>query len=171
MGETFVLVHGSWHGGWAWEPVAWILREQGHRALAPTLLGVSDNIPMDQHALFRHEAARSPDGTVMPPWEVFRDSFMQDASDEDARSVYERLVPQTYRTYEDVLDLGDFYASDVPRSYIAVEDDAALPPGSWHPSMSTRLGNFRLVTMGGSHEVMFTRPSELSAKIVEASRD
>jgi hypothetical protein len=27
MNETFVLLHGSWHGGWAWEPAAWCLRE------------------------------------------------------------------------------------------------------------------------------------------------
>ena len=30
MDETFVLLHGSWHGGWAWEPTAWCLRELGH---------------------------------------------------------------------------------------------------------------------------------------------
>ena len=40
-------------------------------------------------------------------------------------------------------------------------DDLALPPGSWHPGMSSRLGEFKLVEMGGSHEVMFTRPAEL----------
>ena len=22
MAENFVLVHGAWHGGWAWQPVA-----------------------------------------------------------------------------------------------------------------------------------------------------
>jgi len=27
---------GSWHGGWAWEPTAWCLREFGHTAYAPT---------------------------------------------------------------------------------------------------------------------------------------
>jgi len=26
MAETFVLLHGSWHGGWAWEPTAWSSR-------------------------------------------------------------------------------------------------------------------------------------------------
>ncbi len=39
MAETFVLLHGSWHGGWAWEPTAWCLRELGHDAYAPTYPG------------------------------------------------------------------------------------------------------------------------------------
>lgn len=241
MRETFVLVHGSWHGGWAWEPVAWLLRERGYQAFAPTFPGafpgvnrrgvrhghyveavttfieeldlrdivlvghsfggsviarvwqripsrikrlvfhtafviedggsISDNVPPDQNALFEEAAKASPDNTVMVPWEVFRDNFMQDAAAEDARSVYERLVPQPYQTYVDKLDLKGFYASDVPRSYIAVEDDLALPPGAWHPTMSSRLGTYKLLEIGGSHEVMFTRPGELASKIIEASND
>jgi hypothetical protein len=35
--------------------------------------------------------------------------------------------------------------------------------------MSSRLGEFKLVEMDGSHEVMFTRPEELADRIVEAS--
>ena len=39
MGSTYVLVHGSWHGGWCWTPVVRRLEELGHRAYAPTLAG------------------------------------------------------------------------------------------------------------------------------------
>lgn len=39
---TFVLVHGAWHGGWAWNRVAPLLRSAGHEVHAPTLTGVSD---------------------------------------------------------------------------------------------------------------------------------
>lgn len=39
---TFVLVHGAWHGGWAWARVAPLLRQAGHEVHAPTLTGVSD---------------------------------------------------------------------------------------------------------------------------------
>ena len=42
MSETFVLVAGAWHGGWAWRPVAEQLRAGGHRVLTPTLPGLSD---------------------------------------------------------------------------------------------------------------------------------
>lgn len=41
---TFVLVHGTWHGGWAWQDVAQILRSQGHRAYTPTCTGCGERI-------------------------------------------------------------------------------------------------------------------------------
>jgi hypothetical protein len=34
---TFVLVHGHWHGGWAFAPVQRVLEARGHRTLAPDL--------------------------------------------------------------------------------------------------------------------------------------
>ena len=37
---TFVLVHGSWHGGWCWRLVAPILRAKGHEVYTPTLTGL-----------------------------------------------------------------------------------------------------------------------------------
>ena len=37
--STFVLVHGSWHDGSAWEPVRAHLAEKGHRTFSPTLAG------------------------------------------------------------------------------------------------------------------------------------
>jgi pimeloyl-ACP methyl ester carboxylesterase len=241
MAETFVLLHGSWHGGWAWEPTAWCLRELGHTAYAPTYPGhqagtpragithddyvsavvrfmvgrdlssvvlvghsfggsvvsrvpqviperlkrlvfhtafvvedgtsVIDNLPPEIAEADRRSAMASPDNTAACPWEVFRDHFMQDASPEDARSVWERLVPQPFQPWDAKLDLKEFYRLEIPRSYIAIAEDRALPEGTWHPRMSSRLGAFKLVTMGGSHEVMFTRPAELARKLVEAAND
>jgi pimeloyl-ACP methyl ester carboxylesterase len=40
--QTYVLINGAWHGGWAWRPVAEQLRAQGHRVLSPTLPGLAD---------------------------------------------------------------------------------------------------------------------------------
>jgi pimeloyl-ACP methyl ester carboxylesterase len=40
--RTYVLVHGAWHGAWCWEPVAQILRSQGHQVFTPTLSGVGE---------------------------------------------------------------------------------------------------------------------------------
>jgi hypothetical protein len=39
MNKTFVMIHGSWHGGWAWKGVEHQLSKKGHRAEAPTLPG------------------------------------------------------------------------------------------------------------------------------------
>ena len=37
--STFVLIHGSWHDGSAWEPVRAHLAEKGHQAFSPTIAG------------------------------------------------------------------------------------------------------------------------------------
>lgn len=42
MSETFLLVHGAWHGGWCWGRVAPQLRAAGHEVHAPTMTGLSD---------------------------------------------------------------------------------------------------------------------------------
>jgi pimeloyl-ACP methyl ester carboxylesterase len=42
MPETFVLIPGAWHGGWAWRPVAQRLRASGHRAISLTMPGLTD---------------------------------------------------------------------------------------------------------------------------------
>jgi len=39
---TYVLIHGAWHGGWAWRLVAPILRFAGHEVHAPSLTGMGD---------------------------------------------------------------------------------------------------------------------------------
>jgi pimeloyl-ACP methyl ester carboxylesterase len=39
---TFVLVHGSYQGGWIWQPVAWRLRAAGHEVYTPTLDGCAE---------------------------------------------------------------------------------------------------------------------------------
>lgn len=39
---TFVLVHGSWHGPWAWDRVAMLLHAAGARTLTPDLSTAGD---------------------------------------------------------------------------------------------------------------------------------
>ncbi|MGI9422915.1 MAG: alpha/beta hydrolase, partial [Hyphomicrobiaceae bacterium] len=36
----FLLIHGAWHGGWAWQAVAERLRMRGHEVQAPDLPGL-----------------------------------------------------------------------------------------------------------------------------------
>ena len=36
---NFVLIHGSWHDGSAWQPTLDHLRKKGHTAVAPTIAG------------------------------------------------------------------------------------------------------------------------------------
>jgi len=50
--STFVLVHGAWHGGWAWSEVAQRLRRQGHEVHTPDLPGHgNDRTPISEITL------------------------------------------------------------------------------------------------------------------------
>jgi pimeloyl-ACP methyl ester carboxylesterase len=51
MSETFVLITGAWHGGWAWRPVAEHLRAAGATVLTPTLPGLADGDDPRAHSL------------------------------------------------------------------------------------------------------------------------
>ena len=239
MSKAFVLIHGSWHGGWAWQEVVRHLSKTGHRAEAPTLPGhgpgamrvgithqdcvravvdfihqhrlenvvlvghsfggsvvqrvveevpkriertvfldaliiedghcVFDELPADYVAMFNQLAGTSSDDTMLIPWEIWRENFIQDAREPVARSLWEQLSPEPNQVNLDKLCLKQFYSLDIPKSFIHCRHDRALPPGYFHPRMSSRLGAFTLIEMEGSHEVMFTRPEELANKIVEAS--
>jgi pimeloyl-ACP methyl ester carboxylesterase len=40
--KTFVLVHGTWHGGWVWARVADRLTAMGHKVIRPTATGCGE---------------------------------------------------------------------------------------------------------------------------------
>jgi pimeloyl-ACP methyl ester carboxylesterase len=40
--STFVLVHGSWHGGWCWKKITPLLTKKGHLVFSPTLSGMGE---------------------------------------------------------------------------------------------------------------------------------
>lgn len=42
--ETFVLIHGAWHGGWCWKKVVPLLRAAGHDVYTPTLTGLGERV-------------------------------------------------------------------------------------------------------------------------------
>jgi pimeloyl-ACP methyl ester carboxylesterase len=134
---------------------------------------LTDAVPPWLGALFEELAAASPDNTVMVPFPIWRETFMNDADLDLARACYNRLSPEPYRQFIEPLDLKKFYTLDIPRSYLFGSEDIALPPGEWgwHPRMSSRLGLYRLVQMPGSHELLFTNPDGLADKIIEAGRD
>lgn len=50
--STYILIHGSWHGGWCWEKVKRQLEAQGHTVSAPDLPGHGlDKTPIPQITL------------------------------------------------------------------------------------------------------------------------
>lgn len=241
---VYVLVHGSWHDGDLWAPVAEAIRAQGHDVHTPTVAGhghgvdknvdhaqcvqsivdyitdaglseivllghsyggtiiarvfedipqqikrlvfwnafvpapgnsLLDEVPPHYRDLFEALASASSDNTVTLPFPIWRENFIQDADLEVATATYEQLSSEPFQPFVDKLPLDRFYANigSVGRSYLNGTEDIALPPGEWgwHPRMSSRLMGARLVQLPGSHEVMFTNPQLLAAKIIEAGRD
>jgi len=239
----FVLIHGAWHTGEHWQPVADHLRAAGHEVHTPTVAGHGKNVnkavthadgtrsvvdylvehdlndvvllghsyggtiistvvqavpdrirrliyqnafvlhdgeclldavsPM-QREIFHQLAARSDDNTVMLPFAVWREVFINDADLALAQRAFESLSSEPFRSFTDKLDLKKFATLDTPRSYLNCTEDIALPPGEatgWHPRMSNRLGLYRLVQIPGSHEVLFTAPERLAGAIIDAGRD
>jgi pimeloyl-ACP methyl ester carboxylesterase len=250
VSKTFVLIHGTWHGGWAWREVVHCLASKGHRAHAPTLAGhgpgatrlgithrdcvssvvdyirqrslldiilvghsfggtvvqkvaeqIADRVKQavflnalilnDEQCVFDvlpqvfldalkpkgngHPATSTSDEEMQilapAPWETWRDNFIQDAPESLARSTWERLSSEPNQVNLDRLDLKQFYSMPISKSFIFCRQDRAMPLGYFHPGMSSRLGTLRLIEMEGSHEVMFTRPAELTDKIIEACTD
>ena len=45
---NIVLVAGTFHGGWYWDPIIPSLTEAGHKVFAPTLSGLDPNIPTSE---------------------------------------------------------------------------------------------------------------------------
>lgn len=59
---------------------------------------------------------------------------------------------------------------DVPVDYVLSVDDVAMPPGEygWAPRFPDRLG-LTPVTAPGSHEALFTQPSQLASALLPRS--
>ncbi len=239
---TFVLVHGSWHYGSAWDAVIGELEARGHRAFGPTIAGhgkgvnkavthvdctqsiidyivardltdivlvghsfggtviakvaeaiperiarlifqnafivqdgnsLMDEVPPHYQDSFRQLAEASDDNTITLPFPLWHGGFINDADEAQAQAAYAQLSSEPFPPTTEPLDLKRFYALTIPKSYINCTEDIAMPPGEWAwvPRMSSRLGEFRLVEMPGSHEVIFTNPVGLAETIIEAARE
>ncbi|MEC7764273.1 MAG: alpha/beta hydrolase [Pseudomonadota bacterium] len=132
-----------------------------------------DMVPPHYKELFDAVSGASDDNTVMLPFPVWREGFINDGSLEDAQTAYDKLNPHPYATMTDKISLSKPPAAmEIGKSYVLCRDDTAMPHSMpWHPRLSEKLGLFRLVTTGGSHEACFTDPEGLADAILKAGRD
>ena len=130
-----------------------------------------DMIPAPYTALF--DQLEAPDGSIVAPFPIWREGFMNDADAALAQSAYDRLNPHPLKTFKDPVTLSTAPPDMLPgKSYLHCLDDLALPGSMpWHPRLSEKLGLFRYVSMPGGHEVCFTNPELLGDKIIAAGRD
>jgi pimeloyl-ACP methyl ester carboxylesterase len=133
---------------------------------------LTDMMPEPQ-AVASAAIAKENDNSLLLPFVVWRETFMNDADVSLARSTYDRLNPQPFNTFTDKISLKRMLSElSVGKSYINCQQDTVMPHSHpWHPRLSERLGLFRLVEMPGSHETIFSNPGRLAQAIWEASRD
>lgn len=135
---------------------------------------VVDQLPAPLMQLFDSLLKASGNNTIMLPFPVFRDVFVNTATLEQAQAFYNKVLPEPAGPIYEKLDLKRFYSLDLPKSYLFLTEDTALPQGEtgWHPGQSSHLGMFRFIEGTGDHmTTVHTDPKAIAAKIVQASRD
>ncbi|MCU1694921.1 MAG: Salicylate esterase [Mycobacterium sp.] len=121
-------------------------------------------------------AAESTDNTFTIPFDMWRDVFINDGDPDLVQRAYDQLSSEPFGPWAEPLNMTKFHSLQTPRTFLVGAADLVMPAGDsgdsgWHPRMSSRLGEFRLVQMPGSHEAVFTDPIGLADKFVEAGRD
>jgi len=134
---------------------------------------LNDMVPPHYVSLFDSIAAQRGDGSVVLPFPIWREAFINDADLDTAQRAYDVLNPHPVKTFTDKISFktnpGDM---GVGKSYINCTEDISLPHHyPWHPRLSQKLGLFRLVQVPGSHELCFSNPVRLAQAIMEAGRD
>lgn len=134
---------------------------------------LNDMVPPHYVALFDGISAASDDNSVMLPFPIWREAFINDGPLELAQSAFEKLNPHPYATFTDPIKLSkNPEQMEIAKSYINCTEDAALPQSlGWHPRLSEKLGLYRLVQVSGSHELCFSDPAALADAIMVAGRD
>ena len=134
---------------------------------------LNDMVPPPYAELFDQIAAQRGDGSVVLPFPIWREAFINDADAETAQKAYDILNPHPLKTFSDKISLKTNPADmQIGKSYINCTEDTALPHHyPWHPRLSQKLGLFRLVQVPGSHELCFSNPKLLAQAIMDAGRD
>ncbi|GGA02804.1 salicylate esterase [Paenibacillus marchantiophytorum] len=137
---------------------------------------VADEFPPPVIAVFEQLRKSTKDDTIMLPFPLYRETFANLGSMEQVRMMYKKVSPEPAAPSFEKLDLKKFYSLTVPKSYLHLTDDTALPLGNpdygWHPHMSSRLGLYRLIQTSGDHMTTIQfEPQRIARKLYEAARD
>ena len=136
---------------------------------------VADQFPAPVQAQFAELLKASGNNTIMLPYPLFRDVFVNTATSGQARALYKKVIPEPAGPAFQKLDLKKFYSLELPKSYLFLTEDMVLPQGAaggWHPGQSGHLGMFRYIEGTGDHmTTVHTDPKAIADKIVQASRE
>lgn len=95
-----------------------------------------------------------------------RDFFYHDCDEQTATWAYSLLTPAPVEFLVETVRLGNFWAADLPRSYIRCLDDHAKPVSA-SLEVIRRLG-VEPLAIEGSHSPFLSRPRDLAALLAHA---
>jgi len=107
-------LHGTLGGAAGLHPLARLEMARGNTREALASLDALDRLVQQRH-FAPHWLNRG--AAVRAQYEVWRDHFIQDASQEVARVLWEQLAPSPNQPNVEKLDLKAFYSLDIPKSY------------------------------------------------------
>ncbi len=135
---------------------------------------VADQFPADSLKYFEQLRDTSGNNTITLPFPLFRDTFVNTASLAEAQAFYKQAPPEPASPLFEKLDLKKFYSLQIPKSYLYLTEDTAIPQGPYgfHPTQSSHLGIFRFIEGKGDHmTTVRTEPKMLAELMVKAGRD
>lgn len=135
---------------------------------------LADQFPADSLKYFEQLRDNSGNNTITLPFPLFRDTFVNTASLAEAQAFYKQAPPEPASPLFEKLDLKKFYSLQIPKSYLYLTEDTAIPQGPYgfHPTQSSHLGVFRFIEGKGDHmTTVRTEPKMLAELMVKAGRD
>jgi pimeloyl-ACP methyl ester carboxylesterase len=124
---------------------------------------IADVLPLPMLSALQQLAVGRADRSIPMPWELWSGSFMQAADEAAIRRAHHRLTPEPYRPVFEPIRLprpADQFP--VPRTFIHCRQDRTMPPGYWHPRMSTRLGRCPVLEIDADHQALLRSPDRLA---------
>ena len=129
----------------------------------------ADVMPEQMRTAISGLAATRGDRAIPMPWELWRTSFIQTASEQLARASFQRLTPDPYRPVFEPVTLRRLVHRELPATFLAFRSDQTMPPGYWHPGMSSRLNGATITEIDGDHETPLTAPEQLADALHHAA--
>jgi len=186
--NTFVLVHGAWHGAWCYERVRQRLTDQGARVIVPTLTGLCERshlyspaINLTTHVLdvvnlirwhdllsapaarAQLESATAANGYGIPPIPA----AIFNVNPADREWVDRSCTPQPLATFTERVRLSGRVNTVKRNTYVLATD---LPGSEFGRFRDARVGlaQWRTHELSCGHDVMIDMP-EQTAKILQAA--
>ena len=128
-----------------------------------------DVMPEQMRTAITELSTTRPDRAIPMPWDLWRQNFIQTASDQLARESHERLVPDPYRPVFEPVKLRRPVHRELPATFVAFTQDKTMPPGFWHPGMSGRLNDGAVIEIDGDHQMLLSAPGPLADALHHAA--